>query len=75
MASIITASATVALYPTEASRIEAAQTINASAAVVALYGRIYDPSSLGAVSMIKLTALCAAILGIVEAARVLLGKA
>lgn len=59
------ASATVALYPTEASRIEAAQTINASAAVVALYGRIYDPSSLGAVSMIKLTALGAAIVGIV----------
>jgi ABC-2 type transport system permease protein len=59
------ASATVALYPTEASRIEAAETINASAAVVALYGRIYDPSSLGAVSMIKLTALGAAIVGIV----------
>ena len=59
------ASATVTLYPTEASRVEAAETINASAAVVALYGRIYDPSSLGAVSMIKLTALGAAIVGIV----------
>jgi len=59
------ASATVTLYPTEASRIEAAETINASAAVVALYGRIYDPASLGAVSMIKLTALGAAIVGIV----------
>jgi ABC-2 type transport system permease protein len=59
------ASATVALYPTEASRVEAAETINASAAIVALYGRIYDPTSLGAVSMIKLTALGAAIVGIV----------
>jgi ABC-2 type transport system permease protein len=59
------AAATVDLYPTEQSRVEAAQTINASAAVVALYGRIYDPTSLGAVSMIKLTALGAAIVGIV----------
>jgi ABC-2 type transport system permease protein len=59
------AAATVDLYPTEASRVEAAETINASAAVVALYGRIYDPTSLGAVSMIKLTAFGAAIVGIV----------
>ena len=59
------AAATVDLYPTEESRVTAAETINASAAVVALYGRIYDPTSLGAVSMIKLTALGAAIVGIV----------
>ena len=59
------AAATVSLYPTEASRVEAANTINASAAVVALYGRIYDPTSLGAVAMIKLTAFGAAIVGIV----------
>ncbi|HET7900204.1 MAG TPA: hypothetical protein VFL59_03385 [Candidatus Nanopelagicales bacterium] len=59
------AAATVDLYPTEESRVQAAETINASAAVVALYGRIYDPTSLGAVSMIKLTALGAAIVGIV----------
>ncbi|MFN8146246.1 MAG: hypothetical protein U0R76_02170 [Candidatus Nanopelagicales bacterium] len=59
------AAATVDLYPTEAERVAAAETINASAAVVALYGRIYDPTSLGAVSMIKLTALGAAIVGIV----------
>jgi ABC-2 type transport system permease protein len=59
------ASATVELYPTEESRVAAAETINASAAIVALYGRIYDPTSLGAVSMIKLTALGAAIVGIV----------
>ena len=59
------AAATVDLYPTEESRVAAAETINASAAVVALYGRIYDPTSLGAVSMIKLTAMGAAIVGIV----------
>ena len=59
------AAATVDLYPTEEQRVAAAETINASAAVVALYGRIYDPTSLGAVSMIKLTALGAAIVGVV----------
>ena len=59
------AAATVDLYPTQESRVAAAETINASAAVVALYGRIYDPTSLGAVSMIKLTALGAAIVGVV----------
>ncbi|MBU6245406.1 MAG: hypothetical protein KGP12_09340 [Actinomycetales bacterium] len=41
----ISASATVDLYPNEASRIEAAGALNASAAVVALYGRVYDPTS------------------------------
>lgn len=61
----ISASATVDLYPTEASRIEAASVLNASAAVVALYGRVYDPDSLGELSMIKLTAFGASILGIV----------
>ena len=59
------AAATADLYSTEAERVQAAETINASAAVVALYGRIYDPTSLGAVSMIKLTAFGAAIIGIV----------
>ena len=58
------ASATVGLYPDEAGRIEAAETLNASAAIVALYGRVYDPTSLGALSMIKLTAFGAAIIGI-----------
>ena len=58
------ASATVGLYPTEAIRIAAAQTLNASAAIVALYGRVYDPTSIGALSMIKLSAFGAAIIGI-----------
>jgi ABC-2 type transport system permease protein len=47
------AKATVDLYPSQASRIEAADTINSSQALVALYGRVYDPSSLGALAMIK----------------------
>lgn len=62
----LSASATVDLYPTEASRLAAAEVLNASGAVVALYGRVYDSSSLGELSMIKLTAFGAAIIGIVS---------
>src|SRR5690242_5358186 len=58
------ASATVGLYPDAASRIEAAKTINASAALVALYGRIYDEASVGAVSVIKLAAFGSALVGV-----------
>ena len=58
------ASATVGLYPTEAARIEAANTINSTASVVALYGPIYDPTSLGALSMTKMTAVYTALLSI-----------
>jgi len=58
------ASATVGLYPDLASRIEAANTINSTASAVALYGPIYDPTSLGALSIVKLTAVFAALLSI-----------
>jgi ABC-2 type transport system permease protein len=58
------AGATVALYPEPASRIEAAKSINASAALVALYGRIYDETSLGAISVIKLTAFGSALVAV-----------
>ena len=58
------ASATVGLYPNEASRVEAANTINSASATVALYGPIYDPTSLGALSITKLTAVYAALLSI-----------
>ncbi len=50
----VSAAATRDLYPTLSSLVQAAETINSSTALVALYGRIYDPSSLGAVSLIKL---------------------
>jgi len=50
----ISAAATVGLYPDVASRMVAAEGINRITALVALYGRVYDPTSLGAVSMIKL---------------------
>ena len=58
------ASATAALYPDPAARLQAANTVNATAAIVALYGRIYDPSSLGGIALFKLTAVGAAIVSI-----------
>ena len=56
------ASAGAGLFPDLASRIEAARTINATAAMVAMFGRVYDPTSLGALSLIKYTAFMTACL-------------
>jgi ABC-2 type transport system permease protein len=61
---VFSVAATKDLYPTELSLREAADTINATAALVALYGKVYDPTSLGAVSLIKLTAFGAAMVSI-----------
>jgi ABC-2 type transport system permease protein len=58
------AAATVGLYPDLAQRIEAAEAVNGSAALVALYGRIHDPTSLGELSLFKLTAFGAAMVGV-----------
>jgi ABC-2 type transport system permease protein len=60
----VSAKATVGLYPDPATRIEGAKTINASAALVALYGRIYDETSLGGISLIKLTAFGSALIAV-----------
>ena len=57
--------ATKDLYPTLDSRLEAADTLNATAALVALYGKVYDPTSLGALSLIKMTAFGAALVALV----------
>jgi len=51
------ARATVDLYPTLASRVAAADAINGSQALVAMYGRVYEPTSLGSVALIKLGGL------------------
>lgn len=59
-----TASAAANLYPDAASRFEAANTVNATASLVAMFGRIYDPTSLGALSLLKLTAFGAATLAV-----------
>ena len=53
------AAATGPLYDTEADRVAAAEALNASPAVVALYGPILDTSSLGELSMTKMTVLYA----------------
>lgn len=58
------ASAVHGLYPTMTSRLMAALDVNSSGALVALYGRIYDPTSLGALAMFKLTAFGAAMVGV-----------
>ena len=59
-----TALAGAELYPDMASRVEAATALNATASMVALFGRIYDPASIGALSLIKYTAFMTAILAV-----------
>ncbi|HQZ84639.1 MAG TPA: ABC transporter permease [Actinomycetota bacterium] len=53
---VFSVTATEGMYPTPASLSTAAENINATAALVALYGKVYDPTSIGALSLIKLTA-------------------
>ncbi|MFC5182398.1 ABC transporter permease [Actinomadura harenae] len=67
-----TVSSTKGLYPDVASRAQLASNTNSTPALVALYGRVYDPTSLGAVSMLKLNvlgAIAAAALSIVLVVR------
>lgn len=45
--------AAVALYPDLQSRIEAATAVNNMPALVAMYGRVWDPTSIGSVAMMK----------------------
>ena len=58
------ASATANLYPDISSRVDAAEVINATPSLVALYGRVYDPTSIGSLALIKLTALGAAMVAV-----------
>ncbi len=59
------AGATVGLYGTAVEpRIQAAAAINKTPSLVALYGLIYDESSLGALAMIKLGAFGGALVGV-----------
>ena len=60
----MSAQATVGLYPDLPQRVQAAEAINGSAALIALYGRIYDPTSLGELSLFKMTAFGAAMVGV-----------
>src|SRR6476620_7636897 len=59
-----TAVAGAELYPDVGSRVEAATALNATASLVALFGRVYDPTSLGGRCIIKKTTFMAAILAV-----------
>ena len=59
-----TATASADLFPDLTSRVEAARSINGTASMVALFGRVYDPTSIGALSMIKYTAFMTAVLAV-----------
>lgn len=50
--------ATIDLYPDAQSRLVAARAANASPAVIGMYGRIYDQTSLGGIGAAKLTMIC-----------------
>lgn len=58
------ADATLGLYPDMAARVEAAEVINNTPSLVALYGRIYDVTSLGAIAMIKMGGIGSALLAV-----------
>lgn len=58
------AKATMDLYTDPKALVDAARTSNASPALVSLYGRIFDESSLGEVSLFKLTAFGALLVGL-----------
>jgi len=58
------AKATVGLYPTVASRVIVADNANKAPSLVALYGRIYDTSSLGAVAMWKMAGFGTALVAV-----------
>lgn len=60
----VSAAATVGLYPTVESRVRAAAGLNAIPSLVALYGPVYDPTSLGALSMLKLGVFGAALVAV-----------
>ena len=60
----VSAAATVGLYPTVESRVATAEAANGTASLVAIYGRIYDPTSLGALSMLKMSVLGAAMVSV-----------
>ncbi|HWS57238.1 MAG TPA: ABC transporter permease [Actinotalea sp.] len=60
------AAATVGLYPDEASRRVIAETVNANLSLVAIYGPVADPTSIGQISMFKTTAFGAALVGLLS---------
>ncbi|HET9656382.1 MAG TPA: ABC transporter permease [Kineosporiaceae bacterium] len=58
------AAATMDLYPTVGSRVQAAAGLNSTPSLVAMYGKVYDPASLGAVATWKLSGFGAALVAV-----------
>jgi ABC-2 type transport system permease protein len=58
------ASATIELYPDLASRQAAAANVNSASSLVAIYGRVYDETSLGEISMFKMGGLVGALVAV-----------
>lgn len=58
------AAATIGLYPDVAARRSLAASLNATTSTLALYGPIYDETSIGEISLFKLGAFGAALVGI-----------
>jgi ABC-2 type transport system permease protein len=61
------AKASIDLYPNVAERVSAANTSNSSAALLFLYGKIFDPTSLGELSLFKLTSFGALLVALLAA--------
>ncbi|HEX5532366.1 MAG TPA: ABC transporter permease [Actinomycetales bacterium] len=58
------AAATVGVYPTVQSRVAAAEAANATPSIVALYGPVFDPTSLGGIALLKMNAFGALLVAI-----------
>lgn len=58
------AAATIGLYSSVADRVQLATTVDNTSSLVALYGRIYDVTSLGEVSLFKMGGLGAAMVAV-----------
>jgi ABC-2 type transport system permease protein len=58
------AAATMDLYPTVGSRLEASAGLNGTPSLVAMYGKVYDPTSLGALATWKLSGFGAALVSV-----------
>lgn len=61
---VASAAATPSLYPSAAERVHAAQAINHSPAIVALYGPILDVRSVGELAMTKMTVTYAVLVAV-----------
>lgn len=60
------AAAAADLYPTVESRVSAANAANNTTALLALYGRVYDPTSLGGISMVKIGGIGAVLIALLS---------